>query len=61
MTKMCIICGRTFKLDRSSYRHVSLSHYVPDDLTRIYVIKIDNTVQVDSDGDDDDIEVEVIS
>jgi predicted RNA-binding protein YlxR (DUF448 family) len=59
MTRMCIVCGKTFKLDRSAYRHVFLSHYVPDDLVRIYVIKVDQTVNVDSEGDD--IEVELIS
>jgi predicted RNA-binding protein YlxR (DUF448 family) len=59
MTRMCIICGKTFKLDRSAYRHVFLSHYVPDDLVRIYVIKVDQTVSVDSEGDD--VEVEFIS
>jgi len=59
MTRMCIVCGRTFKLDRSAYRHVSLSHYVPDDFVRIYVTKVDQTVKADLDGDD--IEVEIIS
>jgi len=59
MTRMCIVCGKTFKLDRSAYRHVSLSHYVPDDLVRIYVEKVDQTVSVDC--GDDDVEVEFVS
>jgi uncharacterized C2H2 Zn-finger protein len=59
MTRMCIVCGKTFKLDRSAYRHVSLSHYVPGDLVRIYVEKVDQTVSVDC--GDDDVEVELVS
>jgi hypothetical protein len=59
MTRMCIICGVSFKLDRSAYRHVYLSHYVPSCLSRYYVTKIDETVKSDENGDD--IEVELIS
>jgi len=59
MTRMCIVCGVSFKLDRSAYRHVYLSHYVPDELVRYYVTKIDETVKVDVDGDD--VEVEFVS
>ncbi len=58
MTRMCIICGVSFKLDRSAYRHVYLSHYVPSDLSRNYVIKIDETIK----GEDGDyVEVEFVS
>jgi len=59
MTRMCIVCGKTFKLDRSAYRHVSLTHYVPGDLVRMYVTKVDQTVSADMDGDD--VEVEFVS
>ena len=59
MNRMCIVCGVSFKLDRSAYRHVQLSHYVPSDFCRYYVTKIDVTVNVDTDGDD--IEVEFVS
>jgi len=58
MTRMCIICGVSFKLDRSAYRHVHLSHYVPSDLSRKYVTKIDDTVKCE---DGDDVEVEFVS
>jgi hypothetical protein len=60
MTRMCIVCGKTFKLDRSAYRHVQLSHYVPDAFYRYYVTKVDVTVNVDVD-DGDDVEVEFVS
>jgi uncharacterized protein YnzC (UPF0291/DUF896 family) len=59
MTRMCIVCGVSFKLDRSAYRHVYLSHYVPSDISRYYVTKIDETVKVDDSGDD--VEVEFVS
>jgi hypothetical protein len=59
VTRMCIVCGKTFKLDRSAYRHVSLTHYVPGDLVRIYVTKVDQTVNIDCEGDD--VEVEFVS
>ncbi len=59
LTRMCIVCGKVFKLDRSAYRHVSLSHYVPSDLVRTNIRKVDQTVDTDCDGDD--IEVELVS
>jgi len=59
MTRMCIVCGNTFVLDRSAYRHVVLSHYVKPDLARRYVTKIDETVKITDDGDD--VEVELVN
>jgi hypothetical protein len=59
MTRMCIVCGVTFKLDRSAYRHVVLSHYVPNNLARIYVVNVDIRTPAVDDGDD--VELEIVS
>jgi len=58
MTRMCKVCGATFKIDRSAYRHVQLSHYVPDDFVRYYVTKVDITVKAE---DGDDVEIELVN
>ncbi len=58
MTRMCIVCGNTFKYDRSANKHVMVVHYVPNSLVRLYLTKVDETVKTDDDGDD--IEIELI-
>ncbi len=59
MTRMCIVCGSTFKYDRSANKHVMVVHYVPSELVRLYLTKVDETVKCDDD-DGDDVEVEFV-
>jgi len=59
MTRQCIVCGAWFKYDRSSVKHLKVVHYIPDELYRLYVVKVDQTVDTDDDGDD--VEVELVS
>jgi len=58
MTRQCIVCGACFKYDRSANKHLSVVHYVPDELSRLYIVKVDQTIDTDDDGDD--VEVEFI-
>lgn len=55
----CIICGNVYSSARIAYRHLKAVHHVPNELTKRYVVKINQFDPIDEDEDLDDIEVEL--